>query len=77
MWKKFQPAIIKRIFIPYMLYLVQLILLSGLTIRKYNEMFDDDQPEQELLDQQNKFWWLSILAACETFGSMVILLYFV
>ena len=40
-------------------------------------MFDDDQPEQEKIDQQNKFWWISILAAIETFGSLVILLYFV
>ena len=44
MWKYYQSAIIRRIFFPYVLYLLFLTILSGLTVRQYCEMFDDDDP---------------------------------
>ena len=42
MWKYYQNAIIKKIFLPYVLYLLLLLILSGVTVRQYCEMFDDD-----------------------------------
>ena len=42
MWNYYQSAIIKKIFFPYVLYLLLLLILSGITVRQYCEMFDGD-----------------------------------
>ena len=76
MWKYYQDAIIKKIFFPYVLYLLLLLILSGCTVRQYCEMFDDDN-NGELAEQEANFWWVQTCAAIFTFGAVVHLLYFV
>ena len=53
MWKYYQSAIIKKIFVPYVAYLIVLLILSGVTVKRYCEMFDGDDicPDQQIAQQ--------------------------
>lgn len=88
MWKFYQSAIIKKIFVPYVAYLMILLILSGITVRQYGEMFDgddicpiDDNGNQMAcrseLYQKNNFWWISMESALLTFSAIILLVYFV
>ena len=69
MWTYYQRAIIKFIFLPYILYLTLISYISGCLAAEYNTSLHANLEEK---DYQEKFFWIKM--KCYTTTTMTTLL---